>query len=910
VILRSLRVENWRCIRQLELTDLPDGVVVLHGPNRTGKSSLVLALRSCLFEDHDSACKEVRTSIPWTGQGPPQVSIEFATSGAVYRLTKVFSKRKEGTALLEKQVGSGWKIEHDAPKEASRRTRELLGAEKSDAGLNQLLWLNQGDIWLPKPKDLDGSLEKQLVAVLSVMVTVRDLAFKQSLEKRYARWFTERGGKYREGSAVSQWEKQRQERLRARAEEEKKLEQWEGKIRELQECESELPSARKAVEQARIELEQLKHEREAGRERRRLHDEADKALQEATLAVAQAEESLKEYHATQRRTQEDADNLSRAQHAEKAAQEQKDARARQHEEQLRLLDQARQAEEQHRQTRADIDDRRALLALAHKRVQLDKLLQGVAKQEQEIAHLETQLRTVIAPDEKALEELRLNRRRAESLRARLSAAALTLSVTLERPAQLRLGVDDRQTQPVDLPRGEKHSWPLRQQARIELPNFGTIEVTRAEQDVDLEKAAHELERLDRAYDEGVRSFQQDPTNETCLDRLAERRLQRNTWTQRLQDVRRELQSLAPDGRGVLEAERDSIANQQRVILQRRPDLDDWQPSEFDVEEGEKRFKASALELESVRKQHEQRTKTAWENLQRAEAELTTAKLHLKGAETAAHAGREELLRIGEETALSEKRRQAQEAVEKARQALATNGLTDAEKTIEQRYRAAEAALDERNKRLREREDKLLELRSFLQGNEGLHIRLADAETRLREAETALARETLEAGAHKRLRDLFEECRDNQVQQVMGPISGRVLDWSRQLGLNDYREVRFGDRFLPESILLEGGNPEQPILFDDESYGTAEQLSLLVRLALGGVLAVEEPVVAILDDPLAHADPAKHRNMLNVLRLAAEGSAGWSPPAGRIQVLILTCHPDRFDYLPGARHINLAQVVAR
>jgi hypothetical protein len=45
-------------------------------------------------------------------------------------------------------------------------------------------------------------------------------------------------------------------------------------------------------------------------------------------------------------------------------------------------------------------------------------------------------------------------------------------------------------------------------------------------------------------------------------------------------------------------------------------------------------------------------------------------------------------------------------------------------------------------------------------------------------------------------------------------------------------------------------------------------------------------------------------------LAAEGNASWSPPAGRLQIIILTCHPDRFDHLAGARHINLADLVSR
>jgi predicted ATPase len=121
MILRRIHVENWRCIRELDLTDLPEGIVVLHGPNRTGKSSLALALRACLFDsDHDTSGKEIKYSIPWNGDGPPKVVVEFDTCGATYRLTKIFSKKKEGTACLHKKVGPNWQVEQAAPKEASR----------------------------------------------------------------------------------------------------------------------------------------------------------------------------------------------------------------------------------------------------------------------------------------------------------------------------------------------------------------------------------------------------------------------------------------------------------------------------------------------------------------------------------------------------------------------------------------------------------------------------------------------------------------------------------------------------------------------------------------------------------------------------------------------------------------------
>lgn len=46
MIIEGFEVENWTCIKKLAVSGLPStGVIVLHGPNRRGKSSLVKALR-------------------------------------------------------------------------------------------------------------------------------------------------------------------------------------------------------------------------------------------------------------------------------------------------------------------------------------------------------------------------------------------------------------------------------------------------------------------------------------------------------------------------------------------------------------------------------------------------------------------------------------------------------------------------------------------------------------------------------------------------------------------------------------------------------------------------------------------------------------------------------------------------
>lgn len=51
MILEGFEIENWTCIKKLTVAALPPtGVIVLYGPNRTGKSSLVQALRACMMD--------------------------------------------------------------------------------------------------------------------------------------------------------------------------------------------------------------------------------------------------------------------------------------------------------------------------------------------------------------------------------------------------------------------------------------------------------------------------------------------------------------------------------------------------------------------------------------------------------------------------------------------------------------------------------------------------------------------------------------------------------------------------------------------------------------------------------------------------------------------------------------------
>jgi DNA repair exonuclease SbcCD ATPase subunit len=910
MILRGLLVEHWRCIARLELVGLPAGIVILHGPNRTGKSSLVKALRGCLFDlDHDTTRADLKNSMPWNGGGPPKVAVEFETGQALYRLTKVFAKTKEGLAKLEQKREGHWRVVEDAPKEAARKARDLLGAVSSTTGLNQLLWLDQGEIALPEASKLDGSLERRLVSVLGAMVTGRDLAFKQALDKRCDRWFGIKGN-HKPTSPVHGWTKRKEELQKSLADEQAKFRDVEQAIRDLEDCEARLPDLERAVHRTEQELAALKNEQAQSLRRRQQHEQAVREFKAAQGVVQTARARLEVYQEAEGRWRAAEDDAVRAEASLHVTREERDRLAAVRDQKASALQDARRAEETHQSSWEEIEDRRRLLNLTGRRGGLEETLKRARDLQAAISTLDVEIRDTLAPEEAALGQLRENRRESAKLRARFQAEALTLAVQVAQPAQLLLSLDGRPGQAVALPPDEPRTWSLRQRVRLEIAGVGIIEVARNQEDALLEQSVRRLQELDRDYRDAILALQEQPEDEACLDRLAERRVKREASVEKLSAARRDLQAVAPYGLGALESEHARLEAQRQVLLRRRPNLASWEPSEEDAREQERLFKAQARVLQNARKALEDAEKQAAQRVEKAEDQLLRCRDKAIAAKTTATNARQELGRLGDEASLQAAVKQAEAVLASAQRCLDEAQLTEAEKTVEARCQAAESALRLKQERWQQVKDDLNRHRGRLEGSEGLHTRLADVESALRETEEALAREILEAEAHKHLRDLFEQGRDHQVQQVMGPIGGRVLEWARSLGLGEFQGVRFGDRFLPEGLVLQQGAPDRTLTFADESYGTAEQLSLLVRLALGGVLARGEPVVALLDDPLAHADAAKHRRVLDVLRRAAEGDAGSTPPAGCLQILILTCHPDRFDHLPGAHHIDLAQHICR
>lgn len=96
MILRGWRVDGFGILNQVEISDLPDGLVVVHGPNEAGKSTLLRFLHAMLFARWSSSGAGLGSPPIRGGAHGGQLTVEKA--GARWTLTR--HARRGGLQLL------------------------------------------------------------------------------------------------------------------------------------------------------------------------------------------------------------------------------------------------------------------------------------------------------------------------------------------------------------------------------------------------------------------------------------------------------------------------------------------------------------------------------------------------------------------------------------------------------------------------------------------------------------------------------------------------------------------------------------------------------------------------------------------------------------------------------------------
>ncbi|MFZ0592430.1 MAG: hypothetical protein WAM39_18375, partial [Bryobacteraceae bacterium] len=178
--------------------------------------------------------------------------------------------------------------------------------------------------------------------------------------------------------------------------------------------------------------------------------------------------------------------------------------------------------------------------------------------------------------------------------------------------------------------------------------------------------------------------------------------------------------------------------------------------------------------------------------------------------------------------------------------------------------------------------------------------LAETSEQLSVVESELNREKCHTDAIALLRNTLLEVEAEMMKTIAAPVEKAATQYLEQVCAGPLAEIRLTSSLAAESVapIQLSDCPDNLVELDRLSGGEQEQVFLCTRLALAAELARKEKQMVVLDDVLTCTDGERLPRICDLL-----GRLG-----DRLQIILLTCHPERFDRLTGANRIDLQKLL--
>ncbi|MFA4836209.1 MAG: hypothetical protein WC749_09100, partial [Dehalococcoidia bacterium] len=193
-------------------------------------------------------------------------------------------------------------------------------------------------------------------------------------------------------------------------------------------------------------------------------------------------------------------------------------------------------------------------------------------------------------------------------------------------------------------------------------------------------------------------------------------------------------------------------------------------------------------------------------------------------------------------------------------------------------------------------EKIEEGRLETMAAEGPYSVLALLDEEMANLTRQIENEKLRVDAIRLLYETVAQCRSDVLASMTGPVEAAATRIFHRIAGDRLGELKLGEKFEPSYI--RPGVCDEPISVQNVSGGEGEQIHLATRLALAGVLAKKERQMVVLDDVLAATDAGRLARVMTILEEAAQ----------RLQVIVMTCHPERYRGLDGANFVDLEAII--
>lgn len=861
--LLRLKAEHLRRFRDpVEIDDLEPGINLFTGPNESGKSTLVRAIRAAFFERHKSS--SVDDLQPWgDSAAAPTVELDFEWQGKPWKVVKSFLKKKRCDVSVAGQIFSG--------DEGEKKLSTLLGYEYAGKGASQqkhwgipgLLWVEQGE-----GQEIQGPVEyagQHLKAALGgnlgeVTSSTGDELINEVAGER-AKLLTTTGkptGNYKKALEKKDELQEQFETLQGRIQQYRQQVDRLGQLREEQaqaETERLWETYRQQAKEAEARLNEVESwQREQDRDQQNFRD--------CQTSIQTTLELLSGFQSQQQ-------DLTRREDEKKAAeQQQADFEARKPASETALAE-----------TKQAHETARKALKLAQQHQQRKELVRELQAIEAELGSDKSKFARARELHSSLLE----NRQKQQSLHIdpegvqRLKGVAVGLDrLAIQQDAvatRLQFDLTDDQSVTLD---GESVAGQserlLIEPGEVAIKGVGTLRVLPGGEDVaEIARARQSLTDEEESLLSRLRV--------TSLAEAEDRLKQLQTLEQVIQKDQFVFKELAPEGLDVLsghlqlkQARRDELVPQ----IQGLPEEDE-----------------NSLSLSRAEAQLE----SAEEALEAAEAANQQLQSDLLLAEQALNRARQEWEHLNNELQAPDRKQREKQAEDqlvelRANERRLTERLLEREKRIQEakpdvlqqdveRFtKSADAA--EKQEEARDRELIQIQARLETAGAEGLEEQSAELGIELERATRRRRELERHASALDLLLTRLTEHRLELTRQLQAPL---------QRHLNHYLQILFpeaslnvDENLIPEVLVRQGHGGEERGKFEELSFGAREQMALISRLAYADLLLeADRPTLIILDDALVHSDGVRLRAMKRVLYDAAQ----------RHQILLFTCHPDNW-----------------
>ncbi len=903
MILRKISVRGWRCfVDTFEVGPFSDGLNVLFAPNAFGKSTLFDALLRALFDGHRVGGAQMEAVRPWGRVLAPQVDVEFFHDGQEYSLSKRFLD-KPASELSRKEGGKFARLaESDA---ADEQVRQVLCGKPSLHGLTrasnwgicQALWAPQGEMKLAGiSSDVVANIQESLGAQVSGGQSASKL--EEKIGQLYDRYYTSTG-RLKAGKGGAPVLELTGQLDKARAE----LQDLSLAVIAFEEASRRVEDSRAQRSQAKLNAAETSRELEKARGR----------AKEYTALRAKQGEQLQKVEASGAKHSELSAHIASIAEAKKdlkAAKdelEQLEAKAPLQLKEVEQLDvEANVAKadlEKVRQGRGAVEtaDRESRLArryldtrdrLADEQALVDK----VTEAEKKLRERREERNRLVAPDSRSLSAIREAIRDRDDAGIRLEAVLITLEIVPEKSLKLDV-LEAEKLETIDLKPGVSSEIKGAPEVVVDISGVARVRARGPAGSVEelrdtLAAAADKVERLTLEYG----------TSELAkLESLAERHKELYDLVTKATTVLDTL--LAERSFEEIEQERSRLAAQFEELLtgheewrQTPPDHDDMEAAARKIRDS---FVSAVEEAEKLMDAAQGASSSAGKRHSALQADLESTKRRVatlaEKVEKLQADGKDEARRAEQLKALALEWDAARAGLEQTEGELKAMGEDPARSVakLEASLSSAEEAARDALEKEKSEEGRLGQLAS-----EGNYSRATVAEESVVSLGDKIRREELRVNAVKLLHDTVDACRKQAIEAISKPVEDLATDFMTRIAGPRLGGVSVSGDFTPIEV-NPGAIDNALVSIDQLSGGEQEQVHFAVRLALAEVLAKNERQLVVLDDALTATDTGRFARVLSLIE----------DVASKLQVLILTCHPEKYRALDQAAFFDLERIAA-